>query len=117
MKNCEVESYQRELQIAKFKEKLFATVTFEAFKWKGEYRYRVTNGDGRSLIITTRQLFSQTKTRIKIADLTMTVLPYMKQAEYGEFVHAVMDFSKDIDDKSHCFDSQGNVLYAVRVNG
>jgi hypothetical protein len=116
MKNCEAEINRREILIAKFKETLFATVTFEAFKWKGKYRYRVTNGDGLSLIITTHQLFSQTKTCMKIADLTMTVLPYMKQAEYGEFVRTVMDASTDIDDKSHCFDSRGNVLYAVRVN-
>jgi hypothetical protein len=100
MKNCEAEINRREIRIAKFKETLFATVKFEAYKWQGKYRYKITNGDGRSLVITTHQLFSQTQTRMKIADLTMTVLPNMTRAEYDEFVRAVIDISKDIDDGS-----------------
>lgn len=96
MENLAEQNHRRELQIARFEETLFETVKFEAFKWRGKYRYRLTNGDGRSITITTHQLFSQTETRIKIATLTMTVLPYMSQAEYGDFVKAVMDISIDI---------------------
>lgn len=99
-KNLAAQNERQEIYIANFQKTLFETVKFEAYKWQGKYRYRLTwKESGESITITSRQLFSQTETRKKIVRLTMrTVMPYMKQAVYGQFVKAVMDISRDIDD-------------------